>query len=179
MRTWHTFFSTRTTRGLCCGPCTGYRVCCGGDDDASNGAFPVRKNLNMMSAFTHIVGDTLRTIAMFCAALVATLTGIDGDICDAWAALAVTVTILILCASLCLDIYTAATDIWYEEFVDASGSSNFISRIRGMSRGGAGSSGGGSSGSSIGSSSGSSKATQRSPLGHYSRVNVDEDDSVL
>jgi Co/Zn/Cd efflux system component len=41
-----------------------------------------RKNLNMLSAFTHVLGDTLRTVAVFTAAAVSTLTGIDGDICD-------------------------------------------------------------------------------------------------
>eukprot|EP01037_Dinobryon_pediforme_P022979 gene22979-24301_t len=41
-----------------------------------------KKNINMMSAFTHILGDTLRTVAVFLAALVSSLTGIDGDKCD-------------------------------------------------------------------------------------------------
>ena len=33
------------------------------------------------------VGDTLRTVAVFAAAFVSSVTGIDGDICDAWAAI--------------------------------------------------------------------------------------------
>lgn len=90
---------------------------------AAHGQGGGKKNLNMMSAFTHIIGDTLRTFAMFAAALVATLTGIDGDICDAYAALVVTFTIVILCTSLVLDIWAAATDIWYDEYVEVDSSS--------------------------------------------------------
>lgn len=41
-----------------------------------------KKNINMMAAFSHILGDTLRTVAEFMAALVSTITGIDGDECD-------------------------------------------------------------------------------------------------
>ena len=33
------------------------------------------------------VGDTLRTVAVFAAAFISSVTGIDGDICDAWAAI--------------------------------------------------------------------------------------------
>lgn len=54
-------------------------------------------NINMMSAFVHILGDTLRTIAIFLAAFVSTVTGIDGDICDAWAAILVSGSILVIC----------------------------------------------------------------------------------
>jgi Co/Zn/Cd efflux system component len=74
-----------------------------------------KKNLNMMSAFTHVLGDTLRTISVFFAALVSTLTGIDGDICDAWAAIIVAVTIVALCAHIMLEIRKAAVDIYYEQ----------------------------------------------------------------
>ena len=41
-----------------------------------------KRNINMMAAFSHILGDTLRTVAEFMAALVSTVTGIDGDECD-------------------------------------------------------------------------------------------------
>lgn len=61
-------------------------------------------DLNMMSAFTHIVGDTLRTVAIFLAALVSSVTRIDGDVCDAWAALVVSVSVLALCGSLFISI---------------------------------------------------------------------------
>lgn len=80
-----------------------YTLCSEGD-----GLVPVHhqssSNLNMMSAFTHIVGDTLRTVAIFLAALVSSVTHIDGDVCDAWAALAVSVSVLALCGSLFISI---------------------------------------------------------------------------
>jgi Co/Zn/Cd efflux system component len=69
---------------------------------------PARKNLNMLAAFTHVLGDTLRTVAVLAAAVVSTVTGIDGDICDAWAALLVALTILVLCCSLLREIVAAA-----------------------------------------------------------------------
>jgi Co/Zn/Cd efflux system component len=54
-----------------------------------------RPNLNMMSAFTHIGGDTLRTLAIFGAALVSSVFGVDPQISDAWAGIAVAITIVI------------------------------------------------------------------------------------
>ena len=71
-----------------------------------------------MSAFTHIMGDTMRTVAMFLAALVSTVTGIDGDVCDAYSALVVSLTILVLCMSLVVDIYAAGVDIYQDEYSD-------------------------------------------------------------
>lgn len=68
-------------------------------------------NLNMMSAFTHIVGDTLRTVAIFLAALVSSVTRIDGDVCDAWAALVVSLSVLVLCGSLFVSIGAAARSL--------------------------------------------------------------------
>ena len=53
-----------------------------------------KKNLNMMSAFTHVGGDTLRTSSVFVAAIIATAGGASGELCDAWAANVVTVTII-------------------------------------------------------------------------------------
>lgn len=77
-----------------------------------------KKNLNMMSAFTHVIGDMMRTFAMFAAALISSLTGMEGDKCDAWASLVVAGTIVLLCASLISEIATAALEIWYEEYGD-------------------------------------------------------------
>lgn len=48
----------------------------------STGGSGQKKNINMLAAFTHVLCDTLRTIAVFLAALVSTLTGLDGDKCD-------------------------------------------------------------------------------------------------
>ena len=49
-------------------------------------------------------------------AFVSSLSGLDGDVCDAWAALVVAVTIVLLCASLVGEIGAAALEIWYEEY---------------------------------------------------------------
>lgn len=67
-----------------------------------------RYNLNMASAFTHMGGDSLRTASVFIAAAVATATNIDGNICDAWAAILVTVTIICLIIPLIIEIVKAA-----------------------------------------------------------------------
>lgn len=64
-------------------------------------------NLNMMSAFTHVSGDTLRTLAIFLSALVATLTNFSGALCDAWAAVIVTVTIFGIVIPLIKEIFLA------------------------------------------------------------------------
>jgi Co/Zn/Cd efflux system component len=62
------------------------------------------KNLNMLSAFTHLSGDTLRTISVFVAALVSTVAGINSDLCDAWAAIVVSATIVVIMIPLVRDI---------------------------------------------------------------------------
>ena len=67
-----------------------------------------KKNLNMLSAFFHVGGDTLRTIAIFSAALVSTITGANPDLCDAWAALAVSVTIVGLAVPMTWEIFKHA-----------------------------------------------------------------------
>ena len=64
------------------------------------------------------MGDTMRTVAMFLAALVSTVTGIDGDVCDAYSALVVSLSILVLCMSLVVDIYAAGVDIYQDEYSD-------------------------------------------------------------
>eukprot|EP00607_Mallomonas_marina_P010207 CAMPEP_0182422336 /NCGR_PEP_ID=MMETSP1167-20130531/7988_1 /TAXON_ID=2988 /ORGANISM="Mallomonas Sp, Strain CCMP3275" /LENGTH=277 /DNA_ID=CAMNT_0024600303 /DNA_START=282 /DNA_END=1115 /DNA_ORIENTATION=+ len=66
-----------------------------------------KRNLNMISAITHVGGDTLRTSSMFIAALVSTITGVAGDIVDAWAAIIVTITIITIILPLCREIRSA------------------------------------------------------------------------
>jgi Co/Zn/Cd efflux system component len=61
-------------------------------------------NLNMMSAFTHLTGDSLRTASVFIAALVSTFSGVPSQICDAWAAIAVTVSIVFMVIPLIIEI---------------------------------------------------------------------------
>lgn len=65
-------------------------------------------NLNMMSALTHVGGDTLRTVSVFIAALVATVSDVDGSLCDAWASIVVSISIIICVIPLCHEIYKAA-----------------------------------------------------------------------
>jgi len=54
---------------------------------------PPNLNVNMASAFTHVGADTMRTAAVFIAALVSTTTGASGSACDAWAAIVVSLSI--------------------------------------------------------------------------------------
>jgi Co/Zn/Cd efflux system component len=65
-------------------------------------------NLNMLSALTHVGGDTLRTASVFIAALVSTFGGVDSSTCDAYAAIVVTITIVLAVIPLCMEIYKAA-----------------------------------------------------------------------
>lgn len=73
----------------------------------NNGEGPMRKNLNMLSAFTHVGGDTIRTLSVIAAASTHSIFGIDADICDAWAAVAVAGTIILITFPLILDILGA------------------------------------------------------------------------
>jgi Co/Zn/Cd efflux system component len=83
--------------------------------DTANHGGDQKANLNMISAFTHVFGDTLRTISMFVAALISTLSGIDGDICDAWAAIIVALSILVICGPILADIKSAAVEVWHDD----------------------------------------------------------------
>lgn len=171
LRIWQIYFT-----GLCCG-------CCGSGGSEGGGSAAAtspgssattgsssrgqkKKNLNMVSAFTHILGDTMRTVAMLLAALVSTVTGVDGDICDAWAALVVSLTIIVLCLSLVMDVSAAAWAVYTEEYGEGySGGGSSSSR----SGGGSARGGGGRA-----SRSGRGRAAAG---GSYSRVNdIDCDD---
>jgi Co/Zn/Cd efflux system component len=72
-------------------------------------------NLNMVSALTHVSGDTLRTTSVFIAALIATVSGASGALCDAWASVVVSFTIVICVIPLCREIYRAAVGHHSEE----------------------------------------------------------------
>lgn len=65
------------------------------------------KNLNMVSACTHLGADTLRTVSVFIAAIVNTTTGTRGDLCDAWACIVVTATIVMMVYPLVREIFKA------------------------------------------------------------------------
>lgn len=68
-------------------------------------------NLNMLSALTHVGGDTLRTLSVFIAALITTAFNQDSALCDAWAAIVVSISIVICVIPLCKEIYKAAFNI--------------------------------------------------------------------
>jgi hypothetical protein len=69
----------------------------------------------MLSAFIHIIGDTLRTIAMLIAAGISSIFKIDGDITDAWSAVVASFTILLLCGRLIHEIRKSLQDIHQDE----------------------------------------------------------------
>lgn len=71
-------------------------------------ALKSKMNLNMCSACTHLGGDSLRTASVFIAAVIATATKATGTICDAWASIVVTITIIALVCPLIYHIYQAA-----------------------------------------------------------------------
>lgn len=66
-------------------------------------------NLNMASALTHVGGDTLRTTAVFVAAVVSSTTNVNSALCDAWAAIVVTVSIVFLVIPLVREIYSISS----------------------------------------------------------------------
>lgn len=67
-----------------------------------------RLNLNMLSALTHVAGDTMRTVSVFVAAFISTVFHQPGSLCDAWASVAVSITIFICVIPLCREIVKEA-----------------------------------------------------------------------
>jgi Co/Zn/Cd efflux system component len=65
-------------------------------------------NVNMISAFTHVGSDTLRTLSVFGAAMFVSIFGFSSSLCDAWAAVAVSSTIVVFVCPLSLEIYRKA-----------------------------------------------------------------------
>lgn len=74
-------------------------------------------NVNMASALTHVGGDSLRTGAVFVAASVASLTDFNPTLCDAWAAVVVTITILFLIGPLLKEIGKAHSRLANEKII--------------------------------------------------------------
>ena len=74
-----------------------------------------KKNLNMMSAFAHVSGDSLRTVSVLIAAIVSTVTGASVDACDAWAAIVVSLMIIVFMLPLFIDIIKAAIQLYKEK----------------------------------------------------------------
>ena len=65
-------------------------------------------NINMLAAFSHLGADSMRTASIFIAAIIATVTNIDSDLCDAWAAVVVSATIVIMVIPLLSEIIKSA-----------------------------------------------------------------------
>lgn len=80
----------------------------GESDGEVSGGLRSKLNLNMCSALTHLGGDTLRTSSVFIAAIVAASTTVPVNLCDAWAAIVVSVTTVILVLPLIYHICVAA-----------------------------------------------------------------------
>jgi Co/Zn/Cd efflux system component len=82
------------------------------DDDASKeeleATIILSKNINMMTALTHVSGDTVRTASVFASAVVATVTDVQTSVCDAWAAVVVSCTILGIVVPLLREIIISA-----------------------------------------------------------------------
>lgn len=66
-------------------------------------------NINMFSALTHVSCDALRTTAIFIAAITSTTSGEKSSLCDAWAAIIVSITIVFAMIPLALEVYAAFT----------------------------------------------------------------------
>ena len=58
----------------------------------------------MLSALVHVGCDTLRTVSVYIAAIVSSFTDIPGTLCDAWAAIIVTITIFLMLVPLIIEI---------------------------------------------------------------------------
>lgn len=66
----------------------------------SNDLASLKLNINMASALTHVGGDSFRTLAVFLAACTSSITTWNPDVIDAWAALLVSISIIILVSPL-------------------------------------------------------------------------------
>lgn len=67
-------------------------------------------NLNMISALTAVIGDTARTLSVLIAAFVSIYRNIHANTCDAWAAIAVTISVAIISIPLIRETYKNAMD---------------------------------------------------------------------
>lgn len=67
-------------------------------------------NLNMWSAFAHVSGDTIRTISVLSAATISVTTGLDSSLCDAWAAIVCTFTIIVIAAVLLNELWKSSME---------------------------------------------------------------------
>ena len=80
------------------------------------------KNLNMVSASAHVLGgdSCFRTVFMLLAAMVSSVTGISGAICDAYGAIAVSMVIVMIIITVMSDVVDRAM-YFYEHFALRAG----------------------------------------------------------
>jgi Co/Zn/Cd efflux system component len=76
-------------------------------DDAPGEDSVFKRNLNMISAFTHVWCDTLRTLSVFVAAIIVSVLKLPSTLCDAWASIVVSFTIFLFIIPLLREIYLA------------------------------------------------------------------------
>lgn len=74
---------------------SGFEGSSGGKDGEQNKGGGKARNLNMISAFTHVGGDTLRSLTVLLAAVASSTFDIDTALTDAVAAIVVSVTIVV------------------------------------------------------------------------------------
>ena len=84
-----------------------YHILEGDEEEVLQKRPEAHMNLNMISAFTHVGGDTMRTLSVFVAAAIATCSNTPGYLCDAWAAVFVSLTIVITIMPLLSEIFRA------------------------------------------------------------------------
>lgn len=65
-------------------------------------------NINMLAAFSHLGADSMRTMSVFIAAIVTSASNIDSDLCDAWAAVVVSISIVFAVIPLLYEIIKSA-----------------------------------------------------------------------
>lgn len=91
-----------------------------GDDD-----HPKTKNMNMISAFTHVGGDTLRSFTVLLAAMISSTFSIDATITDAVAAIIVSVTIIIAVLPLLYSLGLSMMEYKYRLFSNKTTKDNY------------------------------------------------------
>ncbi len=75
-------------------------------------------NLNMLSTLTHVSGDLMRTISVLAAAILSSLFNLNTSLCDAWASIVVSITIVMIVCPLFRELINASFDSrnYHQEF---------------------------------------------------------------
>lgn len=75
-------------------------------------------NLNMLSTLTHVSGDLMRTISVLAAATLSSLFNLNTSLCDAWASIVVSITIVMIVCPLFRELINASFERgnYHQEF---------------------------------------------------------------